>query len=549
MLLSHFLASPADRPPLRIGLVLEGTSLPRHALEIVQHIKASDFARAEVVVFCGASGATGHQGWLFDLYRRWDERHVSARVDPLAPVDGSGALSGLPTLAANWGPPGGPPAEAVQQLRDVRLDVLLDLRSGGRAGDLPFAARYGVWRLRHGIEPQDRGGPGGFWEVCEANPLSGAALEAHGAEGSVSPIRLCDCVVATTQGLSWARNRLAPYWAANTFVIQKLRELHASGWPELTRRVAAVRPLATSRRERGTPTNWDMLRWLVPTVVGKAARRAVRPSVQPEWRVAVRRSDRPLLDRGAADRAKGFRWVDAPPGHALADPFLVEQAGRTWAFLEDIDVASGRGRIAVAELTPDGELGELVRVMERASHLSYPCVFSDHGEMFMVPESSASGTVELHRCVRFPQEWTFECVLLNVAAVDTTVWIEAGRYWLFTTLLEPRSHTGQLWLFSAEALTGPWAPHPANPISTDVRNNRGAGAMFRHGGRLYRPSQDCSGRYGRTFSLNEVETLTLDRYSERAGVTVEPEPGFVGTHTYARSGSVEMVDGCFVRRA
>jgi hypothetical protein len=528
VLLPHFLSSPADRPPLRIGLVLDGTTLPRHALEIVRHVRASNFARVEIAVIGSAPRKREPTAWLFGLYRRWDEPQGAGVTDPLALVDGTTELEGIATIPT----------------ADLKLDVLLDLRPAGDAGGLTLTARYGVWRLRHGED----GAPSAFWEVYEGRALTRAALVVRGAEGTSGPVSLCACVVATAQGLSWARNLPAPYWAANTFVIQKLWELHSRGWEEVARHAVAMQAPAGAG-PRGTPTNWDMCRWLVPGVLGKAVRRLVRPATRLEWRIAVRQSDRGLLDREPADRATGFRWMTAPPGHALADPFLVEHDGKTWVFLEDIDVASGRGRIGVAEVAPDGTFGEPALVIERPHHVSYPCVFADNGEMLMIPESSRHGAVELHRSRRFPYDWTLDCVLLQVPAVDTTVWIEQGQYWLFTTLLEPRSHTGQLWLFFADAIRGPWTPHPGNPISADVRNYRGAGAMFRHGGRLYRPSQDCSGRYGRTFSLNEVDVLTRDRYAERAVVTVEPEPGFVGTHTYARSGSIEMIDGRFVRRA
>ena len=166
----------------------------------------------------------------------------------------------------------------------------------------------------------------------------------------------------------------------------------------------------------------------------------------------------------------------------------------------------------------------------------------------MIPETSDNGTVELYRCRRFPDAWVLEKVLAHDRAVDTTVWIEDGRYWFFTTTIDPSARAAFLWLFVADSLTGRWIRHPENPISTDVRNARGAGAIFRQNGKLYRPSQDCSGRYGRAFSLNEIATLTPERYAERPVRTVEPMPGFVGTHTYARCGDIEMIDACALVR-
>ena len=87
---------------------------------------------------------------------------------------------------------------------------------------------------------------------------------------------------------------------------------------------------------------------------------------------------------------------------------------------------------------------------------------------------------------------------------------------------EPRGDGLQLWLFHATSLTGKWIPHPASPISTDVRSSRGAGAIFRHNGKLFRPSQDCGRNYGHSFALNEIVVLNQCEYKETPGVTVGP---------------------------
>ena len=115
------------------------------------------------------------------------------------------------------------------------------------------------------------------------------------------------------------------------------------------------------------------------------------------------------------------------------------------------------------------------------------------------------------------------------------MWIENGTYWLFTTLVDFRGNATQLWLFHASSLDGEWTSHPSNPLSADVRNSRGAGAMFRHNGALIRPSQNCSPVYGYSFTLNRIDVLSLDDYQETPGVTVDPNwmPGLTQCHSYA----------------
>ena len=51
MLLPAYLRSESARPQLRIGLLLDNTSLTSCFAEIVDHILASNFARIELLVY------------------------------------------------------------------------------------------------------------------------------------------------------------------------------------------------------------------------------------------------------------------------------------------------------------------------------------------------------------------------------------------------------------------------------------------------------------------------------------------------------------------
>ena len=70
-------------------------------------------------------------------------------------------------------------------------------------------------------------------------------------------------------------------------------------------------------------------------------------------------------------------------------------------------------------------------------------------------------------------------------------------------------------LFHAESPLGPWAPHPMNPVVSDVRYARPAGALFLRGSKLFRPAQNCALTYGHAISFAEVTSLTPTDYAER----------------------------------
>jgi hypothetical protein len=165
----------------------------------------------------------------------------------------------------------------------------------------------------------------------------------------------------------------------------------------------------------------------------------------------------------------------------------------------------------------------------------------------MIPESSASDRVELYRADPFPSRWTLAHVLLeDVRALDPTLHVEGDRLWLFVAVTEEgASPNDDLHLFSSHSLTGPWQPHPANPVVSDARSARPAGRIFRRGTELMRPSQDCSRRYGYAVVFNRIDVLTQEDYRETPVGRIDPtwHPGIFATHTYNFDSRVEVVDG------
>jgi len=62
---------------------------------------------------------------------------------------------------------------------------------------------------------------------------------------------------------------------------------------------------------------------------------------------------------------------------------------------------------------------------------------------------------------------------------------------------------------------------------------RGAGRFFWKGQTLFRPSQDCSGRYGSAIVINRVDRLSSDAFQETVVGRVESHwrSRLTGTHT------------------
>ena len=234
-------------------------------------------------------------------------------------------------------------------------------------------------------------------------------------------------------------------------------------------------------------------------------------------------------------------------GHVYADPHLIEHEGRHHLFCEEVPLGAKRGVISHTELRLDGAPADPPEpILQQPYHLSYPFVFEREGEMFMIPETLATRRVELYRAHDFPLEWRSEAVLLHdVAAVDATIFCADDRLWLFAGISAPHaSSCDELHLFWASAPRGPWHSHPRNPIVSDVRCARPAGALQKWGSRLIRPAQDCSRRYGGSISFREIDVLSTTDYAEHEVDRLDPDDlgNARATHTYASDGRFEAVD-------
>lgn len=285
------------------------------------------------------------------------------------------------------------------------------------------------------------------------------------------------------------------------------------------------------------------------TVVAAAVHRAYRAAYRaPHWRVGWR-----LLDDGAPDvldlgdhPVSGWSRLPDDGYHFYADPFPVAVGTDHLLFVEDFDHRRGRGVISVVEVDEDGPVGMPRPVLEHEVHLSYPYVVEDDGEWWMIPETSAAGTVELYRAVGFPDRWRREVVLLRgVEASDVSVVRHGGRWWMFGTVRHGGSWSDALHLWWADRLTGPWNAHPRNPVLVDIASARPAGRPVHRDGRLLRPVQDGRAGYGNALGVAEVVHLDEDTYDQRVVAHLLPGARWPGTrlHTLNRAGRLETIDG------
>ena len=249
----------------------------------------------------------------------------------------------------------------------------------------------------------------------------------------------------------------------------------------------------------------------------------------------------------------GFKSLIPPLDRFWADPFVWPHENKLYIFIEEFFYSTERGTINCLTLNENLDVVSNQVVLEKPYHLSYPFIFEYNGRVYMLPETKQNNRVELYRCVHFPDQWELEKVLIgNIRALDSTLLEENGKWWLFANVQEEGgSGWDTLHLYYADSpISDQWTPHPLNPIVKDVYSARPAGRIFRHEGRLIRPSQDCSVDYGYAMNFNRIITLNETNYTEAHEYGFKPpeKENILATHTFNSIGGLTVIDAIQRRR-
>ena len=122
----------------------------------------------------------------------------------------------------------------------------------------------------------------------------------------------------------------------------------------------------------------------------------------------------------------------------------------------------------------------------------------------------------LFRATEFPHSWQkYRDLLPGFPGVDPTLFRHAGKWWLFVTYGVYPCNENNLHLFVADSLDDQFVAHPMNPIKVGLRGSRMAGGVCELDGKLVRPGQDGSDRYGGGVVIFEILQLDERVYAER----------------------------------
>jgi hypothetical protein len=520
---------------LSVAVVLDSLVVPLWMHRLLQELEGSPHAELSAVFRLGRSDfrTCGGEAALLRLWRLQDRRWFHKRspwpeaFEPtvFSPADPATSVADCPTRNRL--------EEAFSNHCTTRLfDLVLNLSTTADAHQIHAITCCPVWSFAGDEQLIERlVGRLGSEEcvICDSPAPFPPATDGN-----------------TVTAGCWAMDRVSLF-RNHSLVCWRRAELLNRQLAELQLRVERCGP--GSPAEEDTRASAAVGNASSPTVAALLPRLAAR-LVREQIAKRLRREQWFIAYRPAGKEPQPWNLLLPPAGHFYADPFAIERAGRTYIFFEDYSYAAGKAVIAFVQLDEAGRCSQPEVALEEPFHLSYPSFFEWQGALYLLPETKSQRRVQLYRAVDFPRRWELDQVLLSdVSAVDSTLLRHEGKLWLFTSGLNTCDPwfdgDSELFLFWSEQLAGPWRPHALNPVVSDVRSSRCAGQLFFRDGALIRPAQDCSRVYGYAVHLNRIDQLSPTGYRETTIATILPDwlPGNIGTHTFNRTRSYEVLDG------
>lgn len=161
-----------------------------------------------------------------------------------------------------------------------------------------------------------------------------------------------------------------------------------------------------------------------------------------------------------------------------------------------------------------------ITVLKEKFHLSYPFVFEDDGVIYMIPETCADNSIRIYKANNSLTSFIFEKQIIKkapqndiiISYSDNSIFKKGNIYYLMTTI--NYNGVNNLELYTSNSLLGEYTKHPLSPIIKSNKFGRNGGAIFEYNKELYRPSQDCTKRYGDDVQISKIDKLSTKEYQE-----------------------------------
>ena len=427
----------------------------------------------------------------------------------------------------------------LELLSKENFDCIIRCGSGILKGKVLNLPKFGILSFHHGDNRVNKGGPYGFWEVMKNEPSSGFIIQRLTDQLDDGDILFRGNIMTAS---NFTENQAKLLEKSNFFLIKVLDKLALTGSLEIEKKIHYNKNIL--KINNSIILIKYLLKILFPIVLKNIISKYFITYLI-FWSVAYKKKDQ---NHNFFEKIDNFKEIENPKNRFLADPFIFNFKERNIIFVEDYSFKTNKGRISAIEIKSDKEkfLGV---VLEEDFHLSFPFVFENDNNVYMIPETSQINEIRLYKCNEFPKNWKLEKILMKGVSAADTMLIKKDLTWFMLTNICSSNigdHQSELHVFySDNFLSKDWKPiHQGNPVIFDSNNARNGGMFFLNN-KLYRVNQiHGKAHYGKSFGINEVISLDKNIYVEKRVKNIEPnfKKKIIGTHHFNANLDFTVID-------
>lgn len=422
----------------------------------------------------------------------------------------------------------------IEIVKQLNLDLIIRCGSGILKGDILNIPKFGILSYHHGDNRWNRGGPPGFWEVMYKKSSSGVILQKldENLDGGQVLIR----GNFPTQ-ISAYLNMKNLQQRSNFFLEKVISHIYENDKLPTDKAINIF-----SDAIYKYPNIFIQLIYLI-NLTKTTIKYLFNKSNKREltWNLYIYKSSWKNINLNK------FSYIAKGTDGYMADPFLVEINGKNFCLYEFFPFNTRKGVINALEI--DNNFKEIGTVLEENKHLSFPYIFKDKENTYILPESHQSNRLTIYRLDYNNGKLTakpIKDIFKNTRCADSILFKKDNLWWLLTNLDSSNSDdfSSELHCFFSDDLFGNnWRPHKLNPLIIDSDCARNAG-LIHSDNKIYRVFQKQGfNMYGEGFGISEIIDINNSKYKEEVIYHLKkPINNLEGMHTFNYQDGIVVTD-------
>lgn len=497
---------------LRAGILVDSSTISQWQFDALQH--AGDLLDIQVVLQCENSESRKRpiKHFLYYLLNLIAVRNRSTRPVPWGDIiePHTDIIKFRCAQEKGWEVID---HETCTKVSTYQLDVVVRFGMNLIKNPDSVSAKYGVLSYHHGDPRAFRGRPAGFYELLKDADAVGTVVQQLSHTLDAGRVRAFGQYHLNRHSY----RRSLEYLFKESASLLRIALMNCRD----TRHVE----IQTSGTNFRLPSNLLVGRFFFILLGRKIKRLVFGLFFTRNWEVSWTDVSK-LIGTSAKTELPIVESLARPLGTSfIADPFLIDN---NIVVCEAMPKRSSDGILMIHRNEDWTALD--TSCLDSDAHLSFPFVFRDKQQTFLLPEMAQQGPqsiLTIEDSVRVASVRQLGG-LGDERLIDPVMLQYSGRWWLFAGL--DGSEADHLHLWSSSSLDDPFVPHRRNPIVVDPTRARNAGGFFVVDDRLFRLGQNNSREYGDGISVLQVLQLDDLDYREERTQTISV-PDHHGPHT------------------